>query len=216
MLPLEQTDRDALTILKGIGKEITRVRAAVKAHKKGAKAYQTVVHIRDYGCEARFETPEEAEASDQVAKLKELGFTPVLSVTAEKYSYRRRKGDRYQATFKVPKGFEGHGQHYGEVKVPSYEKLRMGVQVELEGLLKALEGNRDAIKAAIKDHKANPRQGEAKKGPVVHLEAFWKGKESRGTTSYCKMWGMTRTWANSTKDHSKVTCKRCRKHLDSK
>jgi hypothetical protein len=240
--PLEQTDADGLVILAGLVEEIKRTRDAIKLHTKGADSYMHTVTVSlEYDRDdktraakvARYEAALKAhgvEFTSRETKERKQGirvyyapaqlFTLTIKRRAAKIDVTREETEA--------KGSLTYARDSVAFTVPSYEMRRASVVAELESIVKSLERQREAIKAAIKHHHDNPSNGgkdTKKRGKLVHLELTVVRSASScapGTTLEqrtskrlaCGKRANTMTGLRmhllKTEDRSKVTCEKCK------
>ena len=227
MRPLEQTDADALVILKRLSESIRSIRKDIKHHESDGED--------SYGWSYERRTFDFHGEAEKRAKLEEI-LSKHYTVTASDRSMKV-KGHRvhYVATrhlsIDVPRGTDAFkltkdlvtGHSYDKrsevLTVPSYATLRGEYVRDLKRVEKQLAAQRDAIKTAIIHHRENPSNGAAdtkKRGKVTHwrqriIREDWRTKKKVERVSIaCRSRG---AYILATEDVAKVTCSRCAKHL---
>jgi hypothetical protein len=225
MKPLEQTDADALVVLAQLVLETKRTRAALAVHTAGEDTYRHTFKVARWS-----DSNTREDASKASDALRVAGYTFDKEETQEGGGRRSSSRLAVRFTVEVPRGAVAVGGYYDAAKVPAWETLRAQRERELADMVKALEEQRVAIKAAVAHHAANPSNGGEdphNRGPAMHLKRTWIIPADRcypGTTEEartrtvieCSSRGMrstSRCVFRTTAVEAEVTCARCLKGM---
>lgn len=217
--PLEQTDADAVTVIKQLDAALAKARADLAKNRKTGSDSYTHVERETYR--------REQDTAIYLAAVQKKGASATASYEPGR-SYGGRDGTvvitcvvargaaEIQVTGKELDGIPSLGYSSVYVRVPSWDALREREATGLERVIKSLEQQRVDILAAVKHHRENPSQGgedTRRKGPLLHWAV--ERKSSAGqvirTVGACQVFG--RRYLSTTKEREKVTCSRCIKNL---